>query len=579
MISKATVLVPSVAAVVIAAAGCTQPPVPLEVAAPGTAFALISVNLVPMDRDEVVLDQTIVVQDGRVTALGARGEVDIPDAAVRIDGGGRWVMPGLFDLHVHQEAADELLFYLANGVTTILHLSGAPEKLELRTALAAGEVVGPRLFTCGPTLHGTRTDAASVAGVIREIADAGYDCVKIYNDWTPEAYEIASGTAAEVGIAFMGHAPRNLPFSTVLDDGRQQIVHLEEIVYTTAALDEWLTRFREGEVPGPEDDPRVALAEAVDEVAVQLVERGLWVVPTEIVIDNYLERATDEGLAALAARPYLRFRDPVGRRRWARAEQRQNRVRFEQQVALQHYMLEVFRQRGVRLAAGTDAAVGSSLSVMPGWSLHEELAIMVSVGFTSYEALRMATVDAAAYLDDNDGGVIRQGGRADLLVLDADPLAEVSAAARPVAVVAAGRWLSRVELDRELERVAESFLDLETEVAKLDDVLASGTPGEWIDVLRGLDEPSEEIAAFVESEINRRGYELLGSESLDEAIEVLDLNNRSFPDSANTYDSLAEAWLTKGDRQRAVDLYRRALEVDPDFRNAAQMLERLGVEP
>jgi tetratricopeptide (TPR) repeat protein len=146
-------------------------------------------------------------------------------------------------------------------------------------------------------------------------------------------------------------------------------------------------------------------------------------------------------------------------------------------------------------------------------------------------------------------------------------------------VVAAGRWWSRAELDADLERIAASFAPLEAELARVDRALESGDPADWVAALRELDSPSEEITSFVESEINRRGYELLGDGRVDEAIEVFTLNTRAFSASANTWDSLAEAWLEKGDRDRSIAFYRQALEVDPELRNAARMLESLGVEP
>lgn len=570
--SRATCL--ALVALCLLAAGCRGAAAP-ESAAPGATFALVGVDVVPLDRETVLTDQTVVVADGRVVALGAAGEVAVPRGASRIDGRGRWLMPGLTDLHVHQERPEELLFFLANGVTTVLNLSGSPEHLELRSRLARGAELGPRLFTSGPIVVGDDLDADNAVRRVEEVAAAGYDCMKIYANWTEEAFLAVADACERLGLPLMGHAPRNLPLTTVLRDGREQIVHLEELVYTTPELQTWLDRYRAGEPPRPEDAPGRALAEPVRRLARGVVASGLWVIPTEIVIDNYALRATPEGRARLAARPYLRYLDPVLRRMWEAADQSHRRIRNEQQMELQHFMLEIFREEGVPLAVGTDAGVEQDLNVMPGWSLHEELAILTGLGFTPYEALRQATVAAAAFLGLPGEGIVAEGARADLLLLDANPLEDPGAARRPAAVVAGGRWLGRAELEQRLSEVEEGFVPLERQIARFDAALESRDMAAVIAELGRIEQPLPGVAAFAEQAVNREGYRLLGADRLDESIAVFELNVEAFPEAANPYDSLAEAWLAKGDRERAIALYRQALEVDPEFRNAARMLARL----
>ncbi len=557
---------------------CGVETISLEAFEPVDAFALRGASVLPMTSDEVLRDQTIVVEDGRISALGDSAAVDVPDGVPIIDATGLFVMPGLWDLHVHLAREEALPLYLINGVTTIVSLGGQEEEnLERRASIASGRLSGPRVLTCGPVVHGHDVEVGTVADRIAEIAQSGYDCVKVYSEWDEEAYRAASDAAAELGILFLGHAPRNLPFDVVLDDGREQIVHLEELVYTSV-LDDWLDRWRDGAEPGPDDDPRLAVEAEVRELARRTAERGIPIVATEIVIDNYLERASEEGRGRLAARPYLRYVDPVARRSWQDDDQGSRRVRFEQQVALQHLMLEVFWEEGVAMALGTDAMLDSDLQVVPGWSLHEELDIMVSAGYSPYEALRMGTVDAAAFMRRDGEGVVAVGAPADLLVLAANPLDDVANARDPMAVVAAGRWLGRAALEGRLGEIESTFAALESEVAVLDEAFDEGLEslaGAWATV----DDPSEQIAGYVEQRINRLGYRELGEGRLEEAIRTFQANVEMFPGSANTYDSLAEAYLTRGDRDLAIEWYRKALEVDPAFGNARRMLEEIGVEP
>jgi tetratricopeptide (TPR) repeat protein len=540
-------------------------------------FAIVHVDVAPMDSDRILVDQTVLVKDGVVARLGPAAAVSVPEGTPAIDGHGLFLMPGLMDLHVHVNRQEELLMYLANGVTTVLNLRGQPFHLDWREELAAGTRFGPRMFTCGPFIRGHQVDAESAVAQAHEIAEAGYDCVKIYDEWQLEPYLAVAEATSEIGIPFMGHAPRGLDFEVVLADGREKIVHLEELVYTTPELDAWIERWRNGEQPGPEDDPRAALLEPVRALARATAEAGIWVVPTQIVIDNYRERTTSAGLERLAARPYLRYLNPVLRRTWARADQSHRRIRHEQQTALQHLMLEVFREAGVRLGLGTDASVEDDLAVMPGWSVHEELAILVRAGYTPYEALSQATARAAEYLELPGEGVVTEGARADLVLVNGNPFEAIENAADIVAVVSSGRWLSRGRLDDRLAELEATFVDLEGQIVALDEPFSRGAAAA-LAAFSDLPAPSPELSRYVEGAINRMGYDLLGRDLIDEAIATFTLNTEAFPDSANTYDSLAEAYLESGDREAAIRLYQQALAVDPEFANAARILRDLGVE-
>ena len=559
-------------------AGCSAPtstdPDPAEASAPDR-FAITGTNVVPMDGEYVLRDHTIIVADGLITAMGKADSISVPAHMPQEDGSGRYVLPGLFDLHIHAQTEDDLFLYLASGVTTVLNLHGSDVDLVRQAGIGAGQAMGLRYFSCGPPLRGAQHSPESAADAIAAIVEAGYVCAKVRGDWSEAAYSSASAAALSAGLSFIGHAPRNLPFSVVVDDGSQKIVHLEELVYTTAALNDWIR----AESMFSEDEPLPSSVTAiVDELAQSLAEREIWLVPTQIVIDNYLLRSSPVGMAQLAERSFLPFLDPLERRRWAQATDYSRHLRFRKQVMLQHHMLNQFREAGVNIAAGTDASTDSILNVMPGWSLHEELSIYQSVGFSPYEALRTATVEAARFLGINGGGTIRVGDRADLLILDENPLEHLNAAANPTTVIAGGRWISRAEINANLLDRVRQYQPLANELDRFDEILVAGSPVDWLDAYRAFENPSAELGSYVESVINARGYEELRSGQTELAIETFTLNTGAFPDSANVYDSLAEAWLNQGDKDKAAELYRRALEVDPGFLNAAEMLKELEAE-
>lgn len=551
-----------------------QEPAVQEPATISTArFAVTHVTVAPMTCDCTQTDQTVVVEDGRIVWVGPSDRARLSPAIERIDGRGLYLMPGLYDVHVHQRDLREFTFYLANGVTTIVNLHGDETVLARRALLSSGEIIGPRLLTCGPPVRGGENDGVSGAAMVQAIAAAGYDCVKVRGDWSESNYLSVAAAATDAHILFMGHAPRNLPFSVVLNAGVQRIVHLEEIVYTTAELKAWVDASR-GDPEIRVRDPRPELTAVITTIADELVRRGMWVVPTEIVAENFLRRATPQGQEWLRHRTYLRYHDPLQRRAWARTRLPASAAsRWNSQGELHRLMLRIFRERGVNIAAGTDSELASDLNVMPGWALHEELRVYQQAGFTPYQALATATISAARYMGHEGEGIIAQGARADLLLLRENPMQDVANAERPLAVAVNGRWIDGSVLTAELARIERADAELESELAQIDTVIAIGGPTDWIAAWRT--NPSPRVASYVEREVNAVGYRLLQEGHIEEAVEAFELNTDAFPNSANAFDSLGEALLQKGDRVGAIAAYQRAVQIDPSFTSSVQALRRL----
>jgi hypothetical protein len=184
-------------------------------------------------------------------------------------------------------------------------------------------------------------------------------------------------------------------------------------------------------------------------MARRVAASGVWVVPTNIVMDAYLKRFTD-AFDAFARRAYLRYLDPATRSEWQGNRGRGRAARFHQQFRLQQVMLKAFYDAGVPMALGTDASEAARLSVMPGWSVHEELQLAVDAGVPEHDALRMATINAARLLGRENEGVIRTGARADLLLLNANPLEDIDNTRDIAGVVRAGHWWPKSELDAQL---------------------------------------------------------------------------------------------------------------------------------
>ncbi|MDX1569601.1 MAG: amidohydrolase family protein [Xanthomonadales bacterium] len=537
--------------------------------------AFVGVNLVPMDRPQVIADQTVLVRDGRIVVVGDREDTALPPGTSVIDGSGRWLMPGLVDVHVHVDDPSDLLLYLANGVTTVVNLKGRPEHLRLREELARGERLGPRLLSCGPFIRGHEVDTgAEVRDRVRAIVDDGYDCVKMYDrDWSAEEYDAIVDATRKARVPLIGHAPRDLGLEPVFEHGAQRIAHLEELVYATPKLDAWVEAaeaLEPGTAPVLDETIRAELEELADRVAAA----GLWVSATEIVIDTYALRSTEAGLAELAARDYTRYLDPLNRRWWA-TRGAGPAVRFTHQVALQYFLLEELRRRDVPMALGTDADSTSNLLVMPGWSVHLELEILAKAGFSAHDALRQATVNSAGFLDRPGEVGVAEGARADLLLLATNPLEDVSHVQDIEGVMVSGRWYPRSTLEERLAERLDRWAPIEARVDEAEAMAAREGPVAGADRYLAIAADHPEFAKDVESLVNRIGYDLLAAKKTGKAIKVFTRNRDTFPESPNTWDSLAEAHLEAGHREQAIELYRRALALDPNFGNAARMLEEL----
>ncbi len=561
------ILPPVVLATLILVA-CAKPPATDERPRPDEPFLLTDVRLIPMDAERVIGDGAVLVRGGVIAWAGPAREAPDPGDARVVDGGGAFVLPGLIDMHVHLGDPDELDLYLLRGVTTVANLSGRPEHLELRERVRSGAFRGPTIYTAGPTIDGdpprnprfvAAGDAERAAEIVAEQHAAGYDFVKIYDLIERDAYGGAVEAARERGLAVVGHIPKAIGLEGILD-GHDLIAHAEEYFYTFFA----------------DSDDRSRLAEA----ALLTAEAGVAVCPNTGFIHSIIEQAED--LDAVLARPQVRYLPPASLASWL-PEANRYLGRPPEWLArnkrMYPFLLELTKalsDAGVTLVAGTDAAVPGAV---PGFSLAREIGDLARAGLTSWQALRTATADPGAWIGEHTGdqappGVVAAGRRADLLLLDADPLADLGALDAVRAVIARGRWIERAELAADVEQRAAAYAGERAPYERFKQLVEQ----------RDF-EAAEALAAegdagmLGESTVNRLGYYYLyRREDPQTAIALFALNTRVYPGSSNVWDSLGEGYMVAGERERAIANYRRSLELDPDNANAVQMLERLANE-
>lgn len=417
--------------------------------AASTAF--VNVNVIPMTTQTVVAGQTVVVDNGVITAIGSVDRVPVPEDAEIVDGTDRFLMPGLAEMHAHvPDAGTEFLdrvfkLFVANGVTTVRGMLGRPSHLTLRQQLLDGTAFGPRLITSGPSMSGRSVSGADDAErKVRAQHAAGYDFIKIHPGLSAEEYAAIATTAAELKMPFAGHVPTAVGVEGALSAGTATIDHLDGYV---AALMPANTD-RSGGYGGFFD---VLLADQViedriPEIVARTSDAGTWNVPTESLIEH---RVSDVSVAELRNRPEMRYMPNETVQRWVRAKEQQLQERgFDAEIGaraieIRRKLILALHEGGAGLLLGSDAP---QVFNVPGFSLHHELGFLVAAGLTPFEALQTGTTAVAEFLGINTGSVA-VGRDADLVLLDANPLLDIGNTRRVHGVMVRGNWYSSIELE------------------------------------------------------------------------------------------------------------------------------------
>ena len=446
----------------VPALAAAQSEAPPAVDMPPVAF--VDATVVPMDRERVLAGHTVIVRDGRIVAMGPTASTPVPANAVRIDARGRFLVPGLADMHGHLGPGDgsaatpvgrQLRLSLAAGVTTLRNMSAPPQAqpLALRARIERGDLVGPTLVVFSPSLHGRNvTSAAQARTLVEQHAAAGYDGLKTHGMLPRETYDTLVAAARRAGLRLAGHVTPEVGLRHAMASG-QQIEHMDgylaALVADSAASVAAAGQFTYDEaVLARVDTARIAALVAETRRA------GVTVGPTIALFEVV---AGDTPAESLAAWPELRWVAAPARTAWAKQKGEMGtqmpgtpagRARY---LALRRQLLVALQRGGVPLLAGSDSP---QLFMTPGFGLHRELEAMVRAGLTPFEALTAATRAPAAYLGrERESGTIAVGTRADLVLVDANPLADIAALRHPTGVMARGRWFPRAALDAMLAEV------------------------------------------------------------------------------------------------------------------------------
>ena len=550
-----------------------------------TSFAIVGVNVIPMDEERILEDQTVIVSNGVIRSISDAATTALPADLTRIEGNGRYLMPGLADLHIHLRHADEFVNYLAWGVTTVMHLGGsgesAQQQLAYRESIKNGSLLGPNIYTTGRILDGdpalprdaySLTTRADARRAVQDLKANGFDFIKIYNNVSRPVFEAIVAEARTQELSVIGHIPRSFDPLIALGGDQDAIAHTEELFFT------YFKGPRSTENMSRDYEPDLGKLPKLIEV---LVDNNVAVMPD--LCFTFTNLLMWDGLDILWLDPEFPYLRPSTASLWQRGNINRRSeidnfiVRGQWKYNLMQKLTLEFQKAGILQVIGTDASLPG---LFPGKAVHRELTELVKAGISNFDALAIGSRNAGEFIKryiDQDArfGQVKPGYRADLVLLTENPLEDVRHARTVSAVTVNGRYVDKSRLDERRAILRTRYAVLFAANDQVDAALASDDARIAIAEIIAMHQDDAGVLDAIESRINSAGYAAAFADELDRSQQILELNTELFPDSANTWDSLAEVVFYVGDRDRALELYRKALEVDPGFTSAAENIEKI----
>ena len=449
-----------------------------------TLTAFTDVNIVPMTGKRIVEHQTVLVEGARIVAIGDSDVLLIPEGTQVINGNGAYLMPGLADMHMHTRHDWEdrdiwpvhpLNLYLANGVTTIRDFApqGSPltYALQWRDEIRAGTRNGPTIYASGKLLYAS--PLGDPKGIVRQNHALGFDFLKLYSYLSIADFHDVMVAAKELGMYTAGHIPYGVGLEGVLAEGMDEIAHVEELLFEFLDVDrnknltpeEWLRYIIEAALVQWDFSSSTFQAEfEIDnlETLASITDRlrsANVPVCTTMVVDDVIQWKLfhPEAFLRRSENQYL----PSAYIESLQRGEEKHQVQFQGmedlaafKYGVDRWVLAGLQKAGILLLLGTDSGTGG-MGIVPGYSIHDELRILIDNGFSPYEAITAATVNASIVVErmtgDGNFGTIEVGKRADLILVRDNPLEDITTIKEPLGVMASGRWYSQETLAELIE--------------------------------------------------------------------------------------------------------------------------------
>ena len=427
------------------------------------SVAISNATILTMTSEVPLENHSVIIRDGKIHKI--MPNADVPEGIETIDGSGKWLVPGLAEMHAHIPVAQDndelvretLFLYLSNGVTTIRGMLGNPYHLELRQEVENGNILGPRIYTSGPSINGNSApDPETAAAMVREQKELGYDFLKLHPGLSRETFDEIDRVADEVGITFSGHVSIDVGVRRALEAKYASIDHLDGYV--------------EGLVPESLNvDPAsngffginftdIADLQYLEELVSSTQNNDVWIVPTQCLMERWAGPVDPE---AIGAEDEMQYMSPQTRENWVNAVKRfQENEDFDPEQAarfieLRRSIMKRLHDAGVGLALGSDAP---QIFNVPGFSIQHELRAMTDLGLSEYEALTTGTLNPARFFNAvGEFGQIIEGASADLILVNGNPLEDIGNMRNPAGVMVRGTWMSGDDIAARLARISQKY--------------------------------------------------------------------------------------------------------------------------
>ncbi|RYG04028.1 MAG: amidohydrolase [Chitinophagaceae bacterium] len=421
-----------------------------------------NVNLITMENDKILPGKTVVTKNGVITAVMDAGKYKPSKGAVIIDGNGKYLMPGLAEMHAHVPPIDDIepmkdvvMLFAANGITTIRGMLGHPKHLELRAKIRSGEIVGPHFYSSGPSFNGgTVKTPAEAAARVKEQKAAGYDFLKLHPGITLENFKAVAKAAKAEKIPFAGHVSYDVGVWNAIDAEYATIDHMDGFI---ESLIPGIENIKENETGlfatfiGHKADTA-----KFQKLSAELKKHDVWVVPTQALAERWLAPGSDA--ETLAAAPEMKYMSTKTVENWVKtkksllADPHYNKDQVQQFILIRRRLLAHLNRDGVGILLGSD---GPQVFNVPGFSVHHELQYLVDAGFTPYEALKTGTVNVGKFYNRPAQGFIRVGSPSDLVLLTANPLQEIRNTTTIIGVMIGTQFLDKAFIDARLQKLGK----------------------------------------------------------------------------------------------------------------------------
>ncbi|PQJ79826.1 amidohydrolase family protein [Polaribacter porphyrae] len=450
-------------------------------------IAIKNVSILSEDCNSMISRQTVLINDENIIKIGVDSLINIPNNSIIIDGSGKYLIPGLADMHVHFfQSSNDLLLYIANGITQVRELIGDENHLKWRDEIKKGERIGPNMFVASPRLgsfdrvegwfmswsqgYENISNASEAEKKVKEFYKLGYDGLKVYSQLNKESYLAITKFAKELEMPVFGHIPWDVEFSDIWQNGQSSIAHFEELM--NAISREFNADRMIGSYKGKEEEFLKFVEKRSESLAKDLIDNNVYVTSTLWLTESFYRQRYE--LNKILTEVELEYQNP-GISEWVSYVPQGlgwlpevNRYKIDAKMTAseieddkifwQTYgkacgiIANVLSKKGVKIMSGTDANLPAAV---PGFSLHSELQSLNDAGMSISQVLNSATNTPANWLKNNSGK-IKVGYKADLVLLDKNPLIDIRNTKKINAVLVNGLLYNRVLLDEILSEVKKA---------------------------------------------------------------------------------------------------------------------------